>query len=100
MSDERKPLWPWIGSLLFGLPVLYVASFGPACWVASRMAHPHPVIETVYLPLGWGAEKFGPPAWSPLSFYARLGMPPKTFLLLKGGGSTVLIGELPLPLSI
>ena len=31
MIDERRPLWPWIVALLIGLPVLYVASFGPAC---------------------------------------------------------------------
>ena len=37
MSDDRKkPLWPWIVALLIGLPVLYVASFGPACWITSR----------------------------------------------------------------
>jgi len=26
--------WPWIVSLLIGLPVLYVATFGSACWLA------------------------------------------------------------------
>jgi hypothetical protein len=37
MTDARKqPLWPWIVALLIGLPVLYVASFGPACWIISR----------------------------------------------------------------
>jgi hypothetical protein len=37
MSDDRKkPLWPWIAALLIGVPVLYVASFGPACWIISR----------------------------------------------------------------
>src|SRR5262245_66586319 len=36
MSDDRKPFWPWIVALLIGLPVLYVASFGPACWLADR----------------------------------------------------------------
>ena len=36
MSDDRKkPLWPWIVALLIGLPVLYVASFGPACWICQ-----------------------------------------------------------------
>jgi hypothetical protein len=39
MSEDRKqPLWPWIVALLIGLPVLYVASFGPACWIGSRDA--------------------------------------------------------------
>ena len=37
MSDDRKkPLWPWIVALLISLPVLYVASFGPACWLVER----------------------------------------------------------------
>jgi len=37
MSDDpKKPLWPWIVALLIGLPVLYVASFGPACWLMHR----------------------------------------------------------------
>ncbi len=35
MSEERKPLWPWIAALLVGLPVLYVASFGPVCWLLT-----------------------------------------------------------------
>ncbi len=26
-DDRRKPLWPWIVSLLIGLPVLYVGSY-------------------------------------------------------------------------
>ncbi len=37
MSDDRKkPLWPWIVVLLIGLPLLYVTSFGPACWMMHR----------------------------------------------------------------
>ena len=37
MSDERKkPLWPWAVVLPIWLPVLYAASFGPACWLADR----------------------------------------------------------------
>ena len=37
MSDDRKkPIWPWITALLIGLPVLYVALFGPACWICGR----------------------------------------------------------------
>ena len=27
MSDERKPVWPWIVALLIGLPVVYPMSF-------------------------------------------------------------------------
>jgi hypothetical protein len=64
-DDRKKPIWPWIVSLLIGLPVLYVASFGPACWIA---ADPHPIghplrsstpprLMTVYWPLGSVAAK-------------------------------------------
>src|SRR5689334_1826705 len=43
MSDECKiRVWPWIVALLIGLPVLYVASFGPACWACSRLDDRHP----------------------------------------------------------
>jgi hypothetical protein len=35
-NDRKKPLWPWIVTLLIGLPMLYVASFGPWCWALSR----------------------------------------------------------------
>jgi hypothetical protein len=38
MGDERKKagVWPWIVALLIGVPVLYVASFGPACWLTAQ----------------------------------------------------------------
>jgi len=43
MSDERKrPIWPWIAALMIGLPVLYVALFGPACWWMSPSPGPGP----------------------------------------------------------
>jgi hypothetical protein len=56
MKDDRKmPLWPWIATLLFGLPLLYVATFGPACWVADRYRDSHPGFRSaamsVYRPL-------------------------------------------------
>ena len=51
MDKERSPVWPWIVALLVGLPVLYVASFGPACWLADRYSDRclHPVAY-VYRP--------------------------------------------------
>jgi hypothetical protein len=38
MGEERKKVgvWPSIAALLIGLPVLYVASFGPACWLTAQ----------------------------------------------------------------
>jgi hypothetical protein len=57
MSDDRKkPPWPWI-AVLVGLPVLYVASFGPACWLTARpllseVRTPHPAMSA-YIPIGY-----------------------------------------------
>jgi hypothetical protein len=52
MSEERKPpLWPWIAAALIGLPVLYVASFGPACWIVSHSNEDLPVLPKFYVPL-------------------------------------------------
>jgi hypothetical protein len=46
MSEERtKRTWPWIAALV-GLPVLYVASFGPACWLMTRGSLP--IFPTAY----------------------------------------------------
>jgi hypothetical protein len=41
MSDERKPVWPWIVALLIGLPVLYELSIGPAVWLNNHGKIPH-----------------------------------------------------------
>ena len=42
VNAHRKHVWPWIAVLLIGLPILYVGSFGPACWLtaASRGMDP------------------------------------------------------------
>jgi len=61
MSEERKSsVWPWIAALLVGLPVLYVASVGPACWLVDRRVLPmktavvyEPVLHIVPQFLWW-----------------------------------------------
>lgn len=41
----------------------YPLSFVPAFWFTSRTKYPHPIFESVYLPLCWCASKIGYPAW-------------------------------------
>ena len=53
MSGERKPVWPRIAALLIGLPLLYVASFGPACWISDRMQPEGNIVSLVYRPVLW-----------------------------------------------
>jgi len=36
-ADRKKPGWAfWATAAIIVVPVLYVLSFGPACWIASR----------------------------------------------------------------
>jgi hypothetical protein len=80
-EDGKKPLWPWIAALLIGLPVLYVASFGPACWLIATEDHvagPSDVM-VVYWPLGRAAWSWNGP-WTGrvaiwLQWWMRLGTP-------------------------
>ena len=52
MTDNRKnALWPWIAATLIGLPVLYVASFGPACWISSHTGRGANVVSIVFQPV-------------------------------------------------
>lgn len=37
MPPRKKHGWPfWIAVALIALPILYVGSFGPACWIGTR----------------------------------------------------------------
>ena len=55
MSEERKKsVWPWIVALLIGLPVLYVASFGPACWWYQKTELSAPTWRSDVLDYGYG----------------------------------------------
>src|SRR5262245_19380213 len=82
MGEERKKagFWPRVVALLIGLPVLYVASFGPACWDVMRtnshlaqpigrcrfgFDQPHPRFDAVYWPIGWCAGREPIPGMRP-----------------------------------
>lgn len=36
MTRSSRPLWPLLTAVLIGVPVLYMASFGPACWLVGE----------------------------------------------------------------
>ena len=54
MADCKKPGWVfWTTVVLVGVPVLYVASFGPACWItAGNRVGDLPLFMKVYVPFG------------------------------------------------
>jgi len=52
MSEERKrPVWPWIVATLIAVPVFYVASFGPACWLYNWKGVGESTIPVAYYPV-------------------------------------------------
>ena len=57
MGDERKNsgICPWVVAALIGLPVLYVLSIGPACWITSFVELGGNSVSVVYQPVMWGA---------------------------------------------
>lgn len=48
--DKRRCTWPWIVAVFVGVPVQYVASFGPACWAVDRDWIPPRPIAIAYWP--------------------------------------------------
>jgi len=48
----RRERWAkWTLAVVLALPILYSASFGPSCWLASRANCGVGAVETVYQPL-------------------------------------------------
>src|SRR5580765_999977 len=79
---ERWAKWT-LAATIIGTPVLYVASFGPACWITSRVAEPHPIFNTVYTPLCTAAGAVGGSTWDVLTRFGGIGMPPNSMLVLQ-----------------
>jgi hypothetical protein len=49
---NRRDRWAkWTLVLVLSLPTLYVASFGPACWITSRLDYGTSLVPIVYRPL-------------------------------------------------
>ena len=53
MTNCKAAAWTWIVGTLLGVPLLYVLSFGPACWISSHVGKAEWRIETVYRPVLW-----------------------------------------------
>jgi hypothetical protein len=83
--------------LFFGLPILYLASFGPACWWMAATVQEVPggprvgsnaaYVSQAYWPIGWAVDRYRSirplVAWYSRLFGARSGV----LLPVKGRGS-------------
>jgi hypothetical protein len=48
---NRRERWAKWTALVLSLPILYFASFGPACWISSHTGHGADVVSIVFQPL-------------------------------------------------
>lgn len=82
MDKKKHSLWHWIVAASVVAPALYVASFGPACWLTARQLqngnYPHHTELRVYWPIGALCELGTTPAW--LWWWMELGVPGGHFI--------------------
>lgn len=77
---NRRERWAkWTMFALIALPVSYVASLGPACWIYGRTQKHTPC---VFLPLERVFFQIGPTSHAML-WYAGAGLGPKDFVSLR-----------------
>lgn len=78
MDSRQKHNWPfWFAAGTIALPVLYVASFGPACWLGDRQLLPVRLAKSIYRPLALVvmADECGEALHEWLYDYGLLGRP-------------------------
>ena len=83
MSDDRKKpgVAFWATVALVGLPILYVLSFGPVCWITSRTNVGVDLLPKLYLPVilvwDWDTPVVSPdrphPIHEAMWWYTRVG---------------------------
>jgi len=78
MPARSRLHWPLLTAALIGLPVLYIASFGPACWISSHTLDQGDrawaqALNWIYQPilsLAWSGPSV---VQDPIRWYARVG---------------------------
>lgn len=78
MTDERKPGWLVRTAAVLAGVTMYSLSFGPACWIASRVYAFEGAVHAVYGPLAraaWACP--GNAMINTLEAWGTLGEPPQ-----------------------
>src|SRR5262249_37009850 len=66
MTDRKKPGWALWTTIALVAALLYVVSFGPACWWAStpgQNAAMDADAPAIYIPIGWIYRNAGESGW-------------------------------------
>jgi len=86
MNEKRKKrVWPWIVALVISLPVVYVASFGPGCWIAGRIPGMSQRLLVIYRPLDRAAWDLPDSVSESLDWYGGLFLPDDQMLWCGAG---------------
>jgi hypothetical protein len=80
-GSKKRAGWPWITVAVLMLPVLYVASFGPACWLMADTFDKPGTLPLIYLPLVKVVMRRGFFGDAMLA-YARFAMRPDTLVCM------------------
>jgi hypothetical protein len=73
MSEEgNKPGWVFWATVAVTVVAIYTASFGPACWISSRIRVGSKTIPSLYAPLIWAWTHSGQSLTVPLHWYTSL----------------------------
>jgi hypothetical protein len=68
-TSSRTAFW---ATVLLATVVLYVASFGPACWISSHFEVGASLIPKTYRPMTWAMSR-SETAFEALNWYAQFG---------------------------
>ena len=73
MTDRKKPGVAFWATVALVVVLLYVASFGPACWITSRNSLSGDWLFVAYRPLVWTMENGPGLALDALAWYSLVG---------------------------
>src|SRR5579872_1609403 len=74
---NRKERWAkWTLAAAVAVPALYILSFGPTCWVSSRLQPSGKAVSAIYSPIVWIMWEQRPSLMQRVLFeYVELGVP-------------------------
>jgi|GEM_PF-6597946 len=76
MTSRKKPGVAFWATVVVVVALLYVASFGPACWITSHLDRGSNLIPVVYRPIAWAMSAERNTVVNRVSkWYAKVGAP-------------------------
>jgi hypothetical protein len=79
MNEEKRAGGAFWCIVALTIPVAYVVSLGPSCWVSSRTGVGTSVVDVVYRPILLAADACPMPGWKAIQWYSKVGAPPDWF---------------------